>query len=400
MKTRAGFALLLAGIIGSYAGPVSTATAQDAIADAACQTAHDAAIDAMFKKILESRGVPEWAITAGDGSYAAWKEFLSTRDGERINATALSITKSALAALVPGAGAAITGSELSIAGVEATIGEAETQQARAFLCGGVSFGALRTPSFFAYDRVQQIAPGVTCGNFADRVTTYHQLTQLKEFWEGYYSQQVRQVAGDDPDTTNRLGHGWFTLQQLWAHRWAQTEMLRIRDELLRVATSPTAQPQQCARPVQVAGPVLQLDPARPPQPTPQDESWSTVSPGMIAYTSSVINGIYSWSALPATIGPEGTIVSLTVSGVATAGNGWGTGIQIRGSNVDIAVLSGPATGLDLPLNLERNGSGTQRMAVRIVPHNAPVGSEAVITVGAFYGAQVKYYYRVVSAAGS
>ncbi|HYD23695.1 MAG TPA: hypothetical protein VEB68_02790 [Croceibacterium sp.] len=163
-----------------------------------------------------------------------------------------------------------------------------------------------------------------------------------------------------------------------------------------VATS--AAPPPRAEPV--GGPVLEMDPARPPEPTPRDGSWSTVSPGLIAYTSPVTNGTFQWSELPQSIGPAGSVVTLTVSGEASGGNTWATGIQIRGSNVDLTVLNGEATGLDLPLNLGRNGSGTRTMSVRIVPQNAPVGSEAVITVGAFYGAQVKYYYKLVRAAGS
>lgn len=263
MKTRAAFALLLAGIVGSSAGPVSTAIAQDPIRDAACQAAQDAAIDGMFKAILQARGVPEWAINAGDGTYAAWKEYLVNPDGERLNKAALSATKSALSVMVPGAGVGISGSELYISAVEATIGEAQALQAKAFLCGGTSFGlAQGLPSFFSYPRVQQIAPGVTCENFADRVTTYQQLTQMKEFWEGYYAGQVRERAGNDLDTNNRLGQAWFTLQQQWAGRWAATEYARIRDEMLRSASGGSQQSQQCARP-----PALQaasyMDPRTP-----------------------------------------------------------------------------------------------------------------------------------------
>ena len=55
MKTRAGIALLLAGVLGSSAGPIGSANAQDPIADTVCQAGQDAAISRMFTAILKSR---------------------------------------------------------------------------------------------------------------------------------------------------------------------------------------------------------------------------------------------------------------------------------------------------------------------------------------------------------
>ena len=244
MSARSGMALLLVGAASLFAGPTESARAMDPIADATCEAAKDSAIDATIKAILRARGVPEWAISSGDGTYQATKDYLSHPDGERLDKAAQSATKSALSALVPSAGIAISGAELSVKGVEATLGEAEALRAKAFLCGSFSYGALRAPNFFSYERVRQIAPGVTCENFAERVTTYRQLTQLKEFWEGFYSQQVKQVNFDDLQTRDMLGQAWFSLQQQWAARWAETENRKIREEMLRSLAGPAQ--QRCA----------------------------------------------------------------------------------------------------------------------------------------------------------
>ena len=177
-------------------------------------------------------------------------------------------------------------------------------------------------------------------------------------------------------------------------------------EFARVAPNDFGPPSQSAtkrtpaQQVPVGGPVLEMDPARPPEPTPTGGNWTTVSPGQMIYRGTSELGTWSWSEPPQSIGPEGALITLTVSGQVTNGNGWATGIQIRAQGFTLTSPGGIPIDGDLPLNLERNGSGDRQIVVKVTPQDNSVGSNGMILVGAFYGAQVRYYYKVVRSAGN
>ena len=153
------------------------------------------------------------------------------------------------------------------------------------------------------------------------------------------------------------------------------------------------------RQVPVGGPVLEMDPARDPTPTPADNVWVTVQPGNMAYRGNGIYGAYTWDELPQSIGPEGALITLTVTGSTSNTGGWATGIQIRG-NARITNPDGSPIDLDVPLNLAPGASGQQARTFLITPNDGSVGQDVEILVGAFYGAQVRYHYKVVRSAGS
>jgi hypothetical protein len=148
------------------------------------------------------------------------------------------------------------------------------------------------------------------------------------------------------------------------------------------------------------GPVVEMDPARPPEPTPTGGGWATVSPGQMTYRGTSETGTWSWSEPPQSIGAEGAVIALSVSGQVTNNNTWATGIQIRAPGFKLTSPGGIPIDGDVPLNLERNGSGESAIMVKVTPQDNYVGSDAVILIGAFYGAQVHYYYKVVRTAGS
>ena len=162
-------------------------------------------------------------------------------------------------------------------------------------------------------------------------------------------------------------------------------------------TGPGGQTLQQPEPI-AGGPVVEMDPARPPEPTPTDGFWTTVSSGQMIYRGTSELGTWSWNEPPQSIGPEGALIMLTVSGQVTNNNTWATGIQIRSPGFALTSPGGIPIDGDLPLNLERNGSGERQIVVKVTPQDNYVGSDAVILIGAFYGAQVRYYYKVVRSA--
>ncbi|HEY6817157.1 MAG TPA: hypothetical protein VI168_16590, partial [Croceibacterium sp.] len=245
MKSRATFVLLLAGFLGGSAGSIEFAAAQD---NPICEAVTDAAMEKTFEAVLEATGAPESTLSIGQNVFDAWKIYLTSPSEERLNNTALSLTKSAMSALVPGAGVAIEASEGYIGGVKATIDEAEKLRMQNFVCGGSDIFDLPNNNFWEMRGVQAIAPGLTCENFGERFISYDQLTRLKALWEGEHSRRVKAFQTDSLETRDRLGQAWHVLQQQWTAKWAEGEYRRIRAELYRRATS---QSQQCAAPAPV-----------------------------------------------------------------------------------------------------------------------------------------------------
>jgi hypothetical protein len=172
--------------------------------------------------------------------------------------------------------------------------------------------------------------------------------------------------------------------------------------MARVAPSDFGPPSAipvAARQVPVGGPVLEMDPARDPTSSPRDAVWTKVQPGLMEYRGNGQYGSWTWDELPQSIGPEGALITLTITASTTRTGGWATGIQLRG-NARITKPDGSPIDLDLPLNLAPESSGQRSMTVLITPYDGYVGTDVEILVGAFYGAQVRYHYKLVRSAGS
>jgi hypothetical protein len=178
--------------------------------------------DKLVKEVLESYGVPRGAMKAGEEGYDLWEAYLSSRDDEKLDAAARSITESILKVTVPGAGIAMKSGGLIVKGTQMLVTEEEALRIKAFVCGNRSFGALQSINFFDMREVQAAAPGVTCDNFEQRVTTRGQFERLERIWQGRFSRETRTYTGSDAQTDQMLGQGWALLRDRWLTVYAKT----------------------------------------------------------------------------------------------------------------------------------------------------------------------------------
>jgi hypothetical protein len=129
---------------------------------------------------------------------------------------------------------------------------------------------------------------------------------------------------------------------------------------------------------------VEADPTSPQFPTVADGSIRNVDVANNAYDAT-----YTWTAPPARIGPEGAQVTLTIQANAPASLIYpGTELVAPGFRVtpDPAQIFVEA----------RNGSNSGSVSVTLIPDGGMISGETTITIGAAYGAHVRYVYRAVS----
>lgn len=219
-----GIALLIAGALSTASTPALSAAPQGM-----CNTIAKMALT----KILKAGGVSNEQIFIGDATYKTVDAYFANPGDSQLNEAAKALAEVTVKKVFPGSAVVITGGKLTLSGVRWTIDEAQRLKVEAFLCGNRSFFEPVTPSFFQERRVQELTGGADCNDFTNHISTFDQLAALKSFWNGYYSDQVRMVRGNDAETRERLAAGWMLLEQRWAERWAEKEMVRMHAALRR-----------------------------------------------------------------------------------------------------------------------------------------------------------------------
>lgn len=129
---------------------------------------------------------------------------------------------------------------------------------------------------------------------------------------------------------------------------------------------------------------------------PTSTQFPTVADGNVVSVDvyhDVSNGgwrtMHTWTSPPAVIGPEGTTIQITAGGEPAGLNLYpGTAIYAPGFRLTP----------DPPHVFAKvqEGQGTNSVSVTVIPDPSMAGGgEAMIQIGAAYGAGVKYFYRVV-----
>ena len=197
----------------------------------ACDTATNAVTKAVLEQMLEEiigKGVAP-VLAASD----AVLDYLTTADDKKLDTALTTLANGSLAIACPGCGIAMTAGGLTRGGITITIDEAKALQLDAFLCGTTTWGLLQMEGFFNTGGAQAIAPGVTCENFADRITDLRDFARLRDLFRGDYSRRVHEMGGRQNRDAN---------QALLDSAWAKVELRlgarlyeRLRAELARQA---------------------------------------------------------------------------------------------------------------------------------------------------------------------
>lgn len=214
------------------------------MAQNACDAVTKAVLETMLEEIVGERVGP--VLAASD----AVLDYLTTADDKKLDTALTTLANGSLAIACPGCGVAMTAGGLTVGGVTYTIDEAKALQLDAFLCGTTTWGLLQMEGFFKTGGAQTIAPGVTCENFADRITNLRDFAKLRDYFRGGYSRSVHEMGGSQNRDAN---------QALLDGAWAKVEFRlgarlydRLRAELVRQAIE-LKEKQGCADGAGTAG---------------------------------------------------------------------------------------------------------------------------------------------------
>ncbi len=168
----------------------------------------------------------------------AWKAYVAAPDDEKLEAVMFELGMGGAGLSVPGLGILIKTGRIYIDGVEYTVDEARRMQIDAFLCGGVSGGErLPGPGFFETRGAQQISPGITCDNFAERIETADQFQRLESLFRGFYTRNLLELGGRQNRDAYRqvLDEQWAKVTTAWKVRMGARLLDGLKSDLARLA---------------------------------------------------------------------------------------------------------------------------------------------------------------------
>jgi len=389
MMRKAGVTALLiaAAAVGITTG--GAILAQGVTPGAVC----DAAAEAAAKEILGRLGVP---VDAAEVGYAAVAEYLRNPDDTRLQAAMDALGQGSAGLIFPSYGIAVKGGRIAVGGVEYTIEEARSQQIYAFLCGGASAGEhLPAHGFFDIGATQALAPGISCSNFADKVTTLEQFGRLETLFKGFYTRSVLELGGRQNEANYRqiLHEQWQIIERTWKARTGIRLLDRLRADLIAAARSVKVQPA-CTAPAEEGGRRFELvgmeDEIAPTVPEWRKE----IGPGRM--TVHILPNLgheeCTWTAPPRRIDLQGFEMTLGVAVTADPNSNISGQIALR-SGLRVASQGTPT---DVLVYAERGATARQSVTVKLEPmtfDSLTLGSPLYLSVGCLNVGTVHYTYE-------
>lgn len=247
----------------------SAARAEDSD-DSFTKTVCDTAALEGLNNILEAIGIHSGAAGA---TYEVWEAYLKNPNATRLKAVQDKIAGGVAGLLIPGYGPATTAGKFAIDGVEYTIDQANAMRVNDLLCGGSDFGDTWPVGFFSLESTQQIASGINCENFAEKIMTQQDFDRLKSLYWNYYVPKVFEFTADAADRATKkqkLEQMWQSLYLAWRVKMGVKIDQKLRDAFIR-ETDMLKSKAEC-KPVtsgsapgeDTADPALQPEPPTPP----------------------------------------------------------------------------------------------------------------------------------------
>lgn len=241
-------------LLSSLSGAVLCAT--PVLAESKLEDGCDQATQEAVETIAEKYGFG--AFEPASAIYSIMKAYLSAPDAQKYDELLKAIREEGAGLVIPGFDVVRAGGTIVVGGVEYTIQQAQAAQLDAFLCGG---GDLLAEGFFKIGGAQAIVPGITCENFAEKITTIEQLNRFKVLFDGFYTNSVVEFGGRQNDERYReiLRDEWSLLERTWKARTGARLYQNLLDDLVReaerakarAACTPKADP--AANPADAAG---------------------------------------------------------------------------------------------------------------------------------------------------
>ncbi len=352
----------------------------------------DAALQEGLNRILDAIGIP--SDKAGP-AYDVWAAYLQNPDAIRLKAAQDKLAQGVAGLLIPGFGPATAAGKFAIDGVEYTIEQANAMRVSDLLCGGSDFGDTWPVGFFSLEGTQQIANGINCDNFADKITTQRDFDRLKSLFWGHYMRTVLEFSADAADRAGKkkkLEEMWQNLYLAWRVKTGAKLDQKLREAFMREAEALKA--KEACKTAAEGGAHFEMVGMEDEIAQTVPEWKKSLSPGSITiqYGPSLAHGECTWTGPPKRIGAEIFTMRLTVSATSDPKSNLAGHIEVR-SGLRLAVEGTPVAA---DVFTQGGETATKTIDVALQPFTfdfLKTGDPLHIVVGGCNAGAVHYTYE-------